>query len=197
MEPQAKLQIAEMMRKMNVDKIRVVDICREAGIGRQTFYYHFQDKHDLLAWMFLQTMGDLDIISVPDVIAALKRMKEDYRFFSHAYEDSSLVPFWQYMLEYYVRRFEDSARICLGVGKLDPATEFCIRMYSYGGIGMTREWLNGSEMPAEELVRLYYTAMPELLKQIYRVDVSVLEDAGLRETAAVGREQRQRKTGHG
>ena len=37
-------------------------------------------KHNLLAWMFQLTMGDLNIISIPEVTAALGRMKEDHIF---------------------------------------------------------------------------------------------------------------------
>ena len=56
MSDRTKLWIADKMKslmaKKSLDKIRVTEICREAQIERQTFYYHFRDKYDLLNWIF-------------------------------------------------------------------------------------------------------------------------------------------------
>ena len=42
----------EIMKYKSIDKIRVTEICKAADIERPTFYYHFKDKYDLVAWMF-------------------------------------------------------------------------------------------------------------------------------------------------
>lgn len=51
-----KLVLAEsmkqLMHKMPLEKISVSDIVEQADIGRNTFYYHFQDKYDLVIWIF-------------------------------------------------------------------------------------------------------------------------------------------------
>lgn len=51
-----KLVLAEsmkqLMQKMPLEKISVSDIVERADIGRNTFYYHFQDKYDLVIWIF-------------------------------------------------------------------------------------------------------------------------------------------------
>lgn len=39
-----------MAKRRNVDKITVKDVVEECGISRQTFYYHFQDITDVIAW---------------------------------------------------------------------------------------------------------------------------------------------------
>ena len=38
----------EIMDKKSFDKITISDITGKCGLNRQTFYYHFQDKYDLL-----------------------------------------------------------------------------------------------------------------------------------------------------
>ena len=43
-----------MLEKKPLAKITVSDIIRECSLNRKTFYYHFQDIHDLLKWMLNQ-----------------------------------------------------------------------------------------------------------------------------------------------
>jgi len=38
--------------KMPFSKISVTEICRQCSINRKSFYYHFQDKFDLVNWIF-------------------------------------------------------------------------------------------------------------------------------------------------
>lgn len=44
--------LKDLMRTMPLEKISVSDIVEHADIGRNTFYYHFQDKFDLVNWIF-------------------------------------------------------------------------------------------------------------------------------------------------
>lgn len=44
------LALKELMETMSFDKITVSDITDKCDIHRQTFYYHFQDKHEILEW---------------------------------------------------------------------------------------------------------------------------------------------------
>lgn len=50
-----KLKMAEALKRLvpviPFEKITVSDITNECGIHRQTFYYHFQDKYELLDWL--------------------------------------------------------------------------------------------------------------------------------------------------
>lgn len=53
---QTKLLLAQslqqLMLTMPLEKISVNDIVERAGVGRNTFYYHFADKYDLVTWYF-------------------------------------------------------------------------------------------------------------------------------------------------
>ena len=44
------LALKELMENTPFDKITVSDITDKCEIHRQTFYYHFQDKHEVLEW---------------------------------------------------------------------------------------------------------------------------------------------------
>lgn len=44
--------LKRLMSKKNLKKITVQEIATDCGTNRYTFYYHFKDIYDLLAWMF-------------------------------------------------------------------------------------------------------------------------------------------------
>ena len=43
--------LQELMATTPLEKISVNDIVDHAGVGRNTFYYHFEDIYDLLRWL--------------------------------------------------------------------------------------------------------------------------------------------------
>lgn len=51
-----KLQIADTLKKLAlktpIDKITIHDLVLACGINRKTFYYHFNDKQNLICWIF-------------------------------------------------------------------------------------------------------------------------------------------------
>ncbi len=172
MAERTKIWIAETMKKLMMkkplDKIRVTEICKEADIERPTFYYHFRDKYDLVAWIFFHDAFETDIVSVESSAKAMSRMKNDIIFYKRAYEDQSQNALWKYMLEYFTRRYSDLAMEKLGTSTLDPQVAYSIRFYCTGAVGMTREWvLNDNITSAETVVQMMFASMPENLREIY------------------------------
>ena len=99
MAERTKLWIADSLRKLlsrkSIDKVRVTEICKEAEIERPTFYYHFKDKYDLMAWMIFQSAYDTDVLDLDSAAKALDRMKKDCIFYKRAYEDSPSSHHWK------------------------------------------------------------------------------------------------------
>lgn len=44
--------LKELMHEKPFEKISVADICQKCEMNRQSFYYHFKDKYDLVNWIF-------------------------------------------------------------------------------------------------------------------------------------------------
>ena len=171
MAERTKLWIADGMRKLlsqkSIEKIRVTEICKVAEIERPTFYYHFKDKYDLMAWMICYSAYNTDVLDLDSSTRALENMKKDIIFYRRAYEDNSQAPMWQYMLEYFVDRFNQLAVNKTHDGVLDQKIKYCIRLYCYGTLGMTREWvLYDNITPAKIAAAMMHAAMPESLKNL-------------------------------
>lgn len=45
------LPFSNLLNNRPINHITVTDICKDCGINRQTFYYHFQDIYDLCFWV--------------------------------------------------------------------------------------------------------------------------------------------------
>jgi len=73
-------KMREIMKHKPIDKIRVTEICKAADIERPTFYYHFKDKYDLVAWMFCTDAYGTDITSEETVVQMMfNSMPENLR----------------------------------------------------------------------------------------------------------------------
>ena len=45
------------LNEMPYEKIKITDLCRDCGVNRQTFYYHFRNLEDLAA-QFIHTEAE-------------------------------------------------------------------------------------------------------------------------------------------
>ncbi len=172
MAERTKIWIADTMAKLlqqkSIEQIRVTEICRAAEIERPTFYYHFRDKYELIAWMFCRKAFQTDVINVGSAAKSMNQMRQDFIFYKRAYEDNSQSPMWAYMVDYFVERYCDLAREKLGTDTLDIQLQYSIRLYCYGAVGMTREWLMKDNItPAETVVQLMFNSMPEALNKLF------------------------------
>ncbi len=172
MAERTKLWIADkmkdLMKRKTIDKIRITEICEAAEIERSTFYYHFRDKYELVAWIFFQAADRTDVIDIQDAAAGMKQMKNDMLFYKRAYEDTSQNALWQYMLEYFVRKYTILAKEMSGEESLDTQLLFSIRLYCYGAVGMTKEWvLKDNLTSAETVVTMMFRSMPPELQEIF------------------------------
>lgn len=173
MAERTKIWISEalkrLMKKKSLEKIRVTEICKEAEIERPTFYYHFKDKYDLVTWIYLQDVEGIGILNLEKDTAALNKLRHDFVFYKKAFEDvTAQNPLWNYILEYYVKKFSDAAMQLMNTDKLDEEIIFTIRHYVYGNVWTMVEWiLKNDSMPAEKYITMCFQAMPDKLKEIF------------------------------
>lgn len=92
--------IKDLMSRQPLAKITVGDICQACGMNRKSFYYHFQDKYDLVAWIF---RGELaaeieDNATLPGMMGALCRtMEKNVAFYRAALREQGQNSLQEYI----------------------------------------------------------------------------------------------------
>lgn len=145
-----KRHFAEELQRLAKDRpitrISVAEICRASDATRQTFYYHFHDKYDLVAWIYLQDLSDAAGPEGDIGLASLTRMLEAIRskagFYRSALQDSSQNNLMSYIVDYGTDFMLDSLERSR---RLEPTDRLrmTVRYHSHGMVGLTFDWLEG------------------------------------------------------
>lgn len=163
--------VSRLLAAQPVASIRVSDICREAGVSRQAFYYNFRDKYDLIAWIFRQMAPEFDVPSIEAATIATTRFFHDQRdFYRNALWDQSQNSLDSYLKQYYVQQHRRLLLDVLGAGALPPLLETSVRVYCYGGVDLVREWLlNGTSAEPTAMAKSICAAMPAIMRDAYKI----------------------------
>lgn len=147
----------QIMQEKPFDKISVSDITNACHLNRQTFYYHFEDKYDLMNWLYYQEIF-LPLVenlnhqnyqkSFEEMFAKMLTEKEIYQ---NALSMSSDFGFKQYLhsiLEQLITMIFDSNQSTRNelIYNLD------IQFYTHGLMGIILDWVNqGMKIKPAEL----------------------------------------------
>lgn len=159
--------LKELMKKRDIDKISVADIVHQCGINRQTFYYHFQDKFDLIDWIYYN-----DVISTVEnekkwnkwsekLQYALTIIRREKEFYTGALKRTDSNPFQDFFF---------TATRDLILGAMEKFSEektmgeedrrFTAEFYTYGLVGMVAQWVrNGMKESPQFLVARLNTSL--------------------------------------
>ena len=72
------------------------------------------------------------------------------------------------MLEYFVDAYTSQAKKILHTDALDPQLSFSIRLYCYGAVSMSKEWiLQDTVTSAETVIKMMFASMPQTLQEVF------------------------------
>ena len=147
--------VKELTKTKSFDKIGVVDITEKCGINRQTFYYHFSDKYELLKWIyyndyFVANLSDLSFSNWNEKLTdTLKAMREDREFCINTinHTDDYLKAF---LVDYAENIFSEAIEVLDENGEIDPEpAKYFSRFFAYGLSGIIIEWMTKHDMEIE------------------------------------------------
>lgn len=151
----------ELTKKKAFDKITVSDIAEICGLNRQTFYYHFQDKYDLVNWIYYNEI----IATVVDgltyencmekVLQMLTKMKTDDYFYISTLKASVKNEFeeslFKVVRELFCDIISDIVEDFHSTMEEDEI-RFIADFYSFGMTGMIISWASNGMKKSPEVI---------------------------------------------
>ena len=165
--------LEEMLKDMPLEKVRVAKLCEQCGATTPTFYYHFHDKYELVAWMFLQDFADEYGNKEPSYTSGrlnqtTMRMARRRRFYQRAFDDVSQNSITHYLQFFNLQLAREAVTHYTGQ-PMSADQEFATKYHIYGIVGMFREWLFGEDMTTECLTAHLFEKTPDFLKEAFAV----------------------------
>lgn len=151
----------ELMAEHPMEKIKIGDIVERCGMNRQSFYYHFKDKYDLVNWIYyteffagIQNSFEKSGWDLIDEICGY--FYDNSKFYSNALQVNGQNSFSEYFTEVmhplllsHCREFFEN----------DKDREFYATFFADAiRISIARWLLEGTKIPANEFVQLMKTA---------------------------------------
>lgn len=81
------LSFKQRLKEKPLEKITIKDICDGCHVNRQTFYYHFIDIYDLIAWIYTNA----EAVILKDNYETLSWEKGLSRLFEYALQEKEFV----------------------------------------------------------------------------------------------------------
>jgi len=151
--------IKELTKKKSFEKITVSDITQICGLNRQTFYYHFRDKYELVDWIYYNEVISIVIEDLTyencetRVLQMLTKMKlEDY-FYINTLKSSVQNEFQDYLFRVISELFCMIIDRIAVKAKIDvDEKRFIAEFYAFGMVGLVISWAkNGMKETPEYL----------------------------------------------
>lgn len=152
----------ELLETKDFAEISVGDICKYCHISRNTFYYHFKDKYDVISWIFYSEITpiigeSLSVDNWADSLLALCRyLQKNKEFYIKALNIEGQNSFSECLMEFYLSLTENILLNAKGDQFLSKGQITAIsRFYAFGLTGVISVWAkNGMEADPEPIIRV-------------------------------------------
>ena len=163
--------VKKLMKEKSFQKISVSDICKECGMNRKSFYYHFKDKYDLVNWIFyVDFIGKINIKSYEDVwdffYDVCEHLYNERDFYRNALEFDGQNSFKEYFIEILnpilLLFFQD-------VLKKSVDQEFFITFFCESTLISILRWIKeGVEIPPDKFLDTFHSIIVRLAEKVVK-----------------------------
>lgn len=160
-----KKALAQSLKELGatkiLDRITVADITNHCGVNRQTFYYHFNDKYELLNWIYTQELfipltSDITLENWGEKLVQLfKYMKQQKQFFMNTIKSSNNF-FAEYLDKVLIELFYKAIQDLDLYNHLEEKEKnIYAKLLAYGLTGVIVDWtLGGMKDDENEVARI-------------------------------------------
>lgn len=154
--------VKQLLKTMEFNDISVGIIASHCHISRNTFYYHFKDKYDVINWIFYSEITpiigmDYSVDNWAESLLALcKYMQENKEFYIKVLHIQGQNSFSECLMEFYVNLVQNILLNTEGDQILDPGQVRVIaNFYAFGLTGVVSNWAkNGMKAEPEPTIRM-------------------------------------------
>lgn len=168
--------LKKIMETTPFSKVSISQIMSEAGIRRQTFYNYFQDKYELLDWIYQQDISEniSDFLDYEEWDKVVRRIIDYFhrnqQFYRNALQvseqnafDLSFYHHTKGLLEKIITDMTKDQSI-----QTPHSLECSTQFYSYAFVGITKEWLlagcdKDPEVLADDIITVLIASIRGLL----------------------------------
>ncbi len=137
-----------LMAKKSFEKISVGDIVAQCALTRQTFYYHFQDKYDLMNWIYytetVRFMSGYETLEhwTEGLVRLCRYMRDNATFYRNALATTGPNSFPEYLYGY-IRSIALTAVESTAGTPFDPEKwDFFIEFFAVAFVSFVVRWSN-------------------------------------------------------
>lgn len=164
--------LRELAQFKSVDKITVKELTKNCNLTPPTFYNHFRDKYELMAWIYnrkvksaMKNFGNGD--SFEDVLRKwIEIVLEDENFYVNVLKNAVGQNSFRYATnDYAINLLAAWIKTRQAPDKLDPTIFFCLKFYMRAVSEFVSDWALGKrDCSPAEMAKFFVEAMPAPLK---------------------------------
>ena len=157
-----------------VDKITIKELTRNCGLTSPTFYNHFRDKYELMAWIYnqkvenaMKNFGDADAFE--DVVRKwMEIILEDENFYLNVLKNAVGQNSFRYATnDHAIELLSDWIKARHNQAELSPTICFCLRFYMRAVAELINDWcLSKWDCSPSDMAKFFVEAMPAPLKPL-------------------------------
>ena len=161
----------ELAQEKPVDGITVREIIENCDYSNATFYRHFHDKYELIAWEYSQRVAAImsrvgkNGYSWKQTLldgALMFQRERDYlaNLLQHTSGHDAFIRYWADI------NYNALRQLILKTCDIDEVLDAVLRIYVLGTVNLSCEWILGnSALSPEALAECYMQALPQSLRQ--------------------------------
>ena len=167
--------LKSLMQEMPFERVSVSHICQKCNMNRQSFYYHFQDKYELLNWIFdMAFIGRIESEapdpSLEELTALFGILYQDRTFYRNALSVRGQNSLVEHIREIAVPVLRERLREALPDEK---DRDFYLDFFLDALLGAIMRWIMDENCePPEEFIPHFFSCIFATTKYIYKKYVS-------------------------